>query len=38
MHEYTTECLRLAEKNNLHESEGQQAAGYLDGLKPASRG
>ena len=33
VHEYTTELMILAEHNDLRESEGQQAARYLDGLK-----
>ena len=34
VHEYTAELMRLAESNDLRESEGQQAAKYLEGLKP----
>ena len=33
MNEYTDEFLRLAERNQLSESENQQAARYLSGLK-----
>ena len=33
MNEYTAEFLRLAERNQLSESENQQAARYLSGLK-----
>ena len=34
VHEYTAEFMRLAERNDLRESEGQHAAKYLEGLKP----
>ena len=34
VHEYTAEFMRLAERNDLRESEDQQAARYLEGLKP----
>ena len=34
IHEYTAEFMRLAERNDLSESEGQQAARHLEGLKP----
>ena len=37
VHEYTVEFMRLAERNDLRESEGQQAARYLEGLKPQIR-
>ena len=37
IHEYTTEFLRLAARNNLAESEPQQAARYLRGLEPTIR-
>ena len=33
VNEYTVEFLRLAERNQLSESENQQAARYLSGLK-----
>ena len=33
IHEYTVEFIRLAERNDLRESEGQQAVRYLEGLK-----
>ena len=32
-YEYMAEFMRLAERNDLRESEGQQVARYLDGLK-----
>ena len=34
VHEYTAEFMRLAKRNYLKESEGQQAVRYLEGLKP----
>ena len=34
VHEYTAEFMRLDECNDLRESEGQQTARYLEGLKP----
>ena len=37
VHEYTAEFIRLAERNDLRESEGQQPARYLEGLKPQIR-
>ena len=37
IHEYIAEFMRLAERNDLHESEGQQAARHLEGLKPQIR-
>ena len=37
VHEYTAEFMRLAERNDLRESEGQQVASYIEGLKPQSR-
>ena len=37
MHEYIAEFMRLVERNGLRESEGQQAARYLKGLKPHIR-
>ena len=37
IHEYTIEFMRLAKRNNLRESEGQNAARYLEGLKPQIR-
>ena len=33
VHEYTTKFMRLAERNDLRESEGQQAIKYLERLK-----
>jgi hypothetical protein len=35
--EYTTEFLHLAKQNNLHETDGQQVARYVEGLKPIIR-
>src|SRR5262249_24963341 len=37
VHEFSTDFMRLAERNNLLKSEGQQVARYLKGLKPALR-
>ncbi|XP_010278719.1 PREDICTED: uncharacterized protein LOC104612828 [Nelumbo nucifera] len=37
VNEYTSEFLRLAERNQLSESDNQQAACYLSGLRPAIR-
>ena len=37
VHEYNAEFMRLAERNNLRESEGQQATRYLEWLKPQIR-
>ena len=37
VYEYTVEFMRLVERNNLRESESQQAAKYLEGLKPQIR-
>ena len=37
MNEYSIEFLRLVERNQLSESENQQVAGYLSGLKQTSR-
>ena len=37
VHEYTTEFMRLAERNDLRESEGQHMARYLEVLKPQIR-
>ena len=34
VHEYAAKFMRLAEWNDLRESDGQQAAVYLEGLKP----
>ena len=34
VHEHTAEFMRLVERNDLRESKGQQAARYLEGLKP----
>lgn len=34
VHEHTSEFLRLAERNNLMEIEGQLVSRYLEGLKP----
>ena len=33
VHEYMAEFVRLAKRNNLRKSEGQQMARYLEGLK-----
>ncbi|XP_031405672.1 uncharacterized protein LOC116214403 [Punica granatum] len=38
IHDYTVEFLRLAERNALNESESQQVAQYMEGLKPTIRG
>ena len=37
VHKYTAKFMRLAERNDLRESEGQQAARYSKGLKPQIR-
>ena len=37
VHEYIAKFMRLAEHNDLRESEGQKAAQYLEGLKPQIR-
>ncbi|PKI60575.1 hypothetical protein CRG98_019051 [Punica granatum] len=37
VHDYTAEFLRLAEHNALNESESQQVARYMEGLKPTIR-
>ncbi|KAG6779359.1 hypothetical protein POTOM_015736 [Populus tomentosa] len=37
MHEYLEEFLRLAERNDLHETDGEHIARYVEGLKPAIR-
>lgn len=37
VHEYITEFMRLVERNDLHESERQQVAWYLEWLRPALR-
>ncbi|XP_010247056.1 PREDICTED: uncharacterized protein LOC104590196 [Nelumbo nucifera] len=37
VNEYTSNFLRLAKRNQLSESDNQQAARYLSGLKPAIR-
>ena len=37
VNEYTSEFLRLEERNQLSETDNQQAARYLNGLKPAIR-
>ena len=34
VHEYNVEFMRLAERDNLREREGQQVTRYLEGLKP----
>ncbi|PKI75489.1 hypothetical protein CRG98_004159 [Punica granatum] len=37
VHDYTAEFLKLAERNALNESESQQVARYMKGLKPTIR-
>ena len=37
VHEYTVVFMRLAKRNDLRKSKGQQAARYLKGLKPQIR-
>ena len=37
VNEYTSEFFRLAERNQLSESDNQQTTCYLNGLKPAIR-
>ena len=37
IHEYTAEFMRLVERNDLRENEGQWTARYLEGLKPHIR-
>ena len=34
IYEYNAEFMRLAKKNDLRESEGQQETRYLEGIKP----
>ena len=37
VHEYTVKFMRLVERNDMREGEGQQTARYLEGLKPYIR-